>query len=196
MQLAFRNCSRVSFPSQERPRLLSKNRPTARRWMERTEVENFLGDDDLTWRKMWSRWSTAREKIFESFLVLSLFLFLSRVIKYSEQSNSREKGRDRASGTVPCTCENSCESWHIARRGSCFRETTLDESDGDGGGGDVPRYPYAICMEENMRTPVYNLAVADVGLCEVRACASWRRWRAHRQKPAARWVCYACPSLG
>lgn len=30
---------------------------------------------------------------------------------------------------------------------------------GDGGG--VPRYLYAICMEENTRVPVYNLAAAD-----------------------------------
>lgn len=57
------------------------------------------------------------------------------------------------------------------RLGSCFRETTLDGSDGDSGGGDVPRYPYAICMEENMRTPVYNLAVADGGSpCEIHVC--------------------------
>lgn len=173
---------------QGRPRLLSKNDPSG--WKERRRRIFSRWRFDLN-RSRWEvggAWSMARGKSWSHSWRLSLSLSFS--LKLSEllgtASRERERKRDGENGIVPCTCEISCESWHIARRGSCFRETTLDEDDGDGGGSDVPRYPYAICMEENMRTPVYNLAAANGrSVWNLRACAPcWRRRRAHWQKPA------------
>lgn len=112
MQLALRNWSRVSAG-----RTLAKTtHRRAQRWLGGTE--NFLGDDDLTRREMGSRRGAARKKSV-SFPLACGYL------------NARNGPMPRkGDGTVPRTCGNSCESWRIARRGSRFRETTLDENDG------------------------------------------------------------------
>jgi len=85
-----------------------------------------------------------------------------RSSEYSEQPDV-ERGRESETERVAqfrarARSRANRDILRVAVAASVKRRSTRATANG----GDVPRYPYAICMEENMRTPVYNLAaVAD-----------------------------------